>query len=477
MITKIATRWTRNKPSTIPKVPKAPEVVNSTDHLLNDPTTPDLLVTVSPAEISPAVTVKGYVSGSTIQNTDSWRSANCRATISKTLEYCKSIPDGTVSKWSGTSVLWVLPKAGDGLNAAYDRRSLKFFYATSPAIGGTLYTANSADIVAHELGHAILDSWRPDAWNSPSLEIESFHEAFGDFIAILHAMTYDLMLQKAINETNGDLRKSSVISRLAEQFGKALYALDPEGRSPDFLRCAVNDFRYTDPSSLPESALRDDVLIAECHSFSKIMLGALWDILMVIYEDEKSKNVSPLEALKNARDILSRLVFKAIRNVTLNSKFYESFAKTILWSDVVLFDRKYHDRMQKVFFDRLILTPEVRILSGPCYNNCPSRISRNSRKLMVQPNCISIQSLRHSLTEVLFEMPHEQSFLYDLQGNLYDTCGCDDEKVHADAALSASHLQKHGLVGDGTDTPFKISNGVLIRSHFNCGCLKPRRLP
>jgi Zn-dependent metalloprotease len=45
----------------------------------------------------------------------------------------------------------------------------------------------STDVVAHEVGHGLLDSARPDSSTS-ILEVGAFHEAFGDCIAMLTAL-------------------------------------------------------------------------------------------------------------------------------------------------------------------------------------------------------------------------------------------------------------------------------------------------
>jgi hypothetical protein len=69
----------------------------------------------------------------------------------------------------GRSIPWafegnrliVVPHAGYGENAYYDRssKSLQFYYFGSDA--DTVYTCLSVDIVYHECGHAVLDGIRP----------------------------------------------------------------------------------------------------------------------------------------------------------------------------------------------------------------------------------------------------------------------------------------------------------------------------
>ena len=63
------------------------------------------------------------------------------------------------------------------------------FRVLPPAIGGTtFFSGASTDVVAHEIGHGLLDAIRPDLWDAAFLEAGAFHEAFGDCIAILTAL-------------------------------------------------------------------------------------------------------------------------------------------------------------------------------------------------------------------------------------------------------------------------------------------------
>ena len=68
---------------------------------------------------------------------------------------------GNHAKWQGNrSKLDLKQDAGDDLNAFYNRASFSFFHK---AVAGTTYFAGeSTDVVAHEVGHGLLDSVRPD---------------------------------------------------------------------------------------------------------------------------------------------------------------------------------------------------------------------------------------------------------------------------------------------------------------------------
>jgi Zn-dependent metalloprotease len=84
------------------------------------------------------------------------------------------------------SILPVDLDFGADLNAFYDREGLKFFHGA--AAGRTVFSGESPDVVCHELGHAILDSLKPQLFDAASIEVAAFHESFGDMSALLSAL-------------------------------------------------------------------------------------------------------------------------------------------------------------------------------------------------------------------------------------------------------------------------------------------------
>src|SRR5262245_55078006 len=71
-------------------------------------------------------------------------------------------------------------------NAFYNRASFQFFEST--AKNKTTFSGESTDVVAHEVGHGLLDAIRPQLIESPLLEVGAFHEAFGDCVALVTAL-------------------------------------------------------------------------------------------------------------------------------------------------------------------------------------------------------------------------------------------------------------------------------------------------
>jgi hypothetical protein len=118
--------------------------------------------------------------------------------------------------------LILVPHAGPGENAYYDRQShsLQFYYFDRPE--GRVYTSLSTDIVNHEFGHAVLDGIRPHFIEGVLPETAAFHEFIGDLTAILITLRNTAFRKRLVAETEGDLSKDSTLSNLAEQFGRTV---------------------------------------------------------------------------------------------------------------------------------------------------------------------------------------------------------------------------------------------------------------
>src|SRR5436190_4659836 len=64
-----------------------------------------------------------------------------------------------LANWQMGATLKILLDEGTDLNAYYDRHALNFFHGLSPT--GTVYSGESPDVICHEMGHAILDAFKP----------------------------------------------------------------------------------------------------------------------------------------------------------------------------------------------------------------------------------------------------------------------------------------------------------------------------
>lgn len=194
--------------------------------------------------------------------------------------------------------LIVVPQAGYGENAYYDResKSLQFYYFDRD-VGGKqqrTYTCLSADIINHEFAHAVLDGIRPHFHESVFAETAAFHEYAGDAAAILIAFRNNAFRAQVLKATGGDLDKDNPLASLAEEFGKGLAnasknaKVKPGVEKPlPYLRSALNTLTYSD--------IKGD---QRHHYMSQVLTGAMFDIIRKLNKHYLTKaKLSPKEAL------------------------------------------------------------------------------------------------------------------------------------------------------------------------------------
>ena len=271
---------------------------------------------------------------------------------------------GAPAKWSFRGPLNVVPRKGTGKTAYFSRgdRSINFFEWNSPSLGKRVSTAQSADVIAHEIGHAVWDGLRPRAGYSN--EAGAFHEAFGDCSALLHAVQQDSNINKALEQNGGDLSKPSLISRMAEEFGTGFNKEDKDPNNDDrpYYRTALNDFKYIDPKKLPDDSypptVGEEVLTREFHSFSRVWSGAFYRMLDSLYKGEKTAGVESAEALKSARDKLGSVWGRSLHELPPTGIKFGIVAESMLKIAARDGDLVTFDRLASVMVDRDLLAQD-----------------------------------------------------------------------------------------------------------------------
>ena len=260
-------------------------------------------------------------------------------------------------RWIPGPVLPAVPAAGQDLNAYYDRKALRFFRDVDEKTGAIIQAGDSADVVTHEQGHAILDAVRPDLWDAPHFEVAAFHEAFGDLAAIFVALAEPELAAAVDRQTRGDPARSNLVSRLAEEMGAAVRdKYGGDAALPDALRDAVNTFTYTDPKELPDSAPAGS-LSAEPHSFCRVMTGACWDILIRIFRE--NTDASRAEALGAAAEKTARLAVAAAETAPSGADFFGRVARRIVREARSGDDTTASALAAALFGRNLLASPEV----------------------------------------------------------------------------------------------------------------------
>jgi hypothetical protein len=222
--------------------------------------------------------------------------------------------------------LEVVPNAGDDLNAYYDRRTLSFF--VSQTRDGATCSGASTDVVSHETGHAILDSLRPEFWNSALPEHAAFHEAFGDCMAILTALNDDAT-RMALLGKRGGLDAENFVESLAEELSNAVRRTLGPSHPASKPRHALNSFRWQLPSRLP-SIGGPDILSGEVHSFARIFTGCFYDTIRNIFSSQPSKSSADLG---NASKIAGKLLIAGARSALERPRLFEEVGIAMLVTD------------------------------------------------------------------------------------------------------------------------------------------------
>ena len=130
-----------------------------------------------------------------------------------------------------TSRLRIYPHALRTQNAYYspDKAALLFGYfpaeskqddATAP--GSIVFSCLSADIVAHEMSHALLDGLHRRFQEASNPDVPAFHEAFADIVALFQHFTIEELVRFEIAKARGRLSGDAMLGGLAKQFGEAV---------------------------------------------------------------------------------------------------------------------------------------------------------------------------------------------------------------------------------------------------------------
>ncbi|NDD27639.1 MAG: hypothetical protein EB084_05160 [Proteobacteria bacterium] len=263
------------------------------------------------------------------------------ATAAKTVETFAGA-FGTKIPWAfGGARLGIHPDQGDDLNAYYarDDASLNFFHATDKVTNRLLFSAGSGEVVAHEVGHAILDAMRPDYFSAWSSDAGAFHESFGDVTAIIMSLLDARSRAKAIEQTGGDLTKPNVIANVGEELGVAInHATGRNATGGDYTRTALNALTWQNPSTLPSNPKDPSQLGSEFHNFSRLFTGAVYDVMAGINARHQHEGMSADAALERTGQDVLALYASLMKTAPTGDFTFKDMAAAL-----VAADRRYHE--------------------------------------------------------------------------------------------------------------------------------------
>ena len=257
--------------------------------------------------------------------------------------------------------LIVVPHAGYGANAYYDRasKSLQFYWFDGDK--GRIYTCLSSDIVNHEFGHALLDGLRPYYSESVGTQTAAFHEFVGDLIAIVMAFQRRGFRRQMLEESHGNPDTDELLSG---QFGEA-------ARGDVYLRSALNTH------SMQSLAGR-----LEPRALSEVLTGTMFDILKGVFAKHRKERLA--SNMRVMFDTVLRLQILAIQPLDLLPPCevtFRDYALAVLRAEQVANPtdpQAYRSMMLDIFIERGILTEADRaqlIEPAPVFRRPPLDVS------------------------------------------------------------------------------------------------------
>jgi Fungalysin metallopeptidase (M36) len=248
-----------------------------------------------------------------------------------------------------------LPQA----NAFYDRSGFLFFEVTRD--GRRSFTGASTDVVSHELGHGLLDALRPDLWDTPFLEVNAFHEAFGDCVAMLTALD-DVRTRTALARVG--VRRRNFVETWGEELADTIRRADAADNAA-VPRRALNTLCWQLPSSLARNG-KPGELIAESHSFARVFTGCFWDLFRNLLDGGRSS-----AALRSAADRAAWLLLRGAAAAPEEARFFQAVGRAMVLADEREHGGAHHEAIRDAFAahgialgSRAMLAP-VAALEGP----------------------------------------------------------------------------------------------------------------
>ena len=286
-------------------------------------------------------------------DSDEFLAWQCREGLLRALSTWESIA-GPLTRWQGRKRprLKVRVDAGADRNAYYARGELGFCSDTN-ARGRVRRFAMSVDVVAHEAGHAFLDAIRPDLFDTPYLETNAFHEAFGDCIAILTSLADD-GIRKALLKRDPLLSRANFVETLMESLANATREAS-RGDNAAAPRRGKNRHRWMLPTELPDDG-GPGVLINEDHSFGQVFVGCFYDTLRNVFRASPKRNAA---ALARAASVVGKLLVRAAEKAAITPRFFQAVGRAMSLEDDALHGRAHHEAIRLAFQAHGILLGSV----------------------------------------------------------------------------------------------------------------------
>ncbi len=248
------------------------------------------------------------------------------------------------------------------LNANYKRDSgtINTFEDIDPVTKKVVDSGASAEIVAHEVGHALLDAIRPEYFSAWGPEAGAFHEAFGDMMAIHISLMDDRVVKQLVAETGGDLGKPNLVAHLAEELGSAVnHQKGSNHTGGNYLRNANNTLKFSDPAKLKSEKGGPDELGWGKHSLSRVWTGAHFDLLKAMVAERRATGMAPEQAIEESNKELFKMLANMLKEAPRARFGFRDMALAFVQSDKIHGSGQRAALIQKCFTERDILPRDL----------------------------------------------------------------------------------------------------------------------
>jgi len=290
------------------------------DFIPNDPAAglPPLPIDSSPERAAGRAQIRIRQPGATSLAADQALFWQCREAALASLAFWETCRGTPLDAWARSGALEIKPfEAADGggePDAFFDGRQIVF--RNTAAVRPGL----SVDVVTHELGHAILDAWNPALRNSSSLEHVAFHEAFGDSLALLVALSDVTVATQALR--NG-LDQRNAAETLLESLARAI-AGDRGLPDQALTRHALNDSRWS--ANFPFITR-----LTPEYELSLVFTGAIYDSIVALFGLRGPASVDGLSA---AALTIGELLARAVRDAPYDHSLFSAMGNSMLAASV-----------------------------------------------------------------------------------------------------------------------------------------------
>jgi hypothetical protein len=178
--------------------------------------------------------------------------------------------------------LRVHPHALRGENAYYSPAKVALLFGYFPArsrisdvtpAGTMIFTCLSADVIAHEITHAILDGQAPGYRDASNPDVLAFHEGFSDIVALFQQFTYTDVVRREVERARGRLSADGLLGGLARQFGSGTGKNGPLRSYPDL----PPDYEYGRTKSV--------------HALGSILVSAVYRAFLAMAERKMAPEI------------------------------------------------------------------------------------------------------------------------------------------------------------------------------------------